>query len=152
MSAQHSRPLWIGILACIASPVLLLGIPSYFSADRVMIPPELVAMVALAGALFATLFVALPYVLWLRRKQKLSALRIYLAGAVAGAVVLGAFNFHMSYFPQIEDQGFALSSALRSAIRTAIPGAIVGLLSAAALCLGAGIPFRAAGARSIRRS
>ena len=148
MTAQHSRPLWIGILACIALPALLIGIPSYFSADRVMVPPELVVMVALVGALFATLCVALPYVLWLRGKRKLSALRICFAGTAAGTVILGAFNFYMSYFPEMEDRGFALAIAFRVAMKASAAGAIVGLFSAAALCVGAGIPFRAS--RAIR--
>ena len=142
MHGQHSRPLWVGILACTALPVVLFAAQAYFSPYQFMIPSELVAMSALVGALFSSLCIALPYILWLRRKRLLNALRVCLAGAVGGAVVLGAFAFYMAYFPEMQDRGFALATATRSAASVALSGALVGVLSGVALCVGAGIPFR----------
>jgi len=107
-----------------------------------MIPVELVAIVALAGSLFGTLFIALPYVLWLRRNGKLNAIRLGIAGVLAGAATYAMFSFYNAYYPEMNDQTFMLKMALKTAMSATLPGAILGFLSAAALCIGAGITIK----------
>ena len=142
---QHSRPLWIGLLACALTPTFLLVVELMGSSARVMIPVEVVLVVSLPASLLATYVVAWPYALWLRRRGKLSSLRLCAAGILAGAAVLAAFNFYMNWYPQMQDHSLAISIALQSARKGATGGAVLGLLSSIALVVGAGIPFRRSG-------
>jgi amino acid transporter len=142
---QHRRPLWMGLLACALTPTALLVVELMGSSDRVMIPVMAVLIVSLPASLLATCLVALPYTLWLRRRERLSSLRLCVAGVMAGAAVLAAFNFYMSWYPQMRDHSLALSIALQSARRGATGGALLGLLASMALVVGAGVPFRRAG-------
>lgn len=139
---QHSRPLWMGLLACALTPTVLLVVELMGSSARVMIPIAVVLVVSLPASLLATYVVALPYALWLRRRGKLSSLRLCVAGVLAGAAVHAAFNFYMSWYPQMRDHSLAISIALQSARRGATGGAVLGLLASIALAVGAGIPFR----------
>src|SRR4249919_2172105 len=140
--SQHSRPLWLGLLACASLPVLLLVALLLGSPERVMIPVELVVLFSLPVSLLATCCVALPYALWLWRRGKLNAIRLCIAGALVGGIVMALFNYDMNYFPQMNDQTFARQIALNSAIKGGVSGAVLGLLSAIALCVGAGITIR----------
>lgn len=135
MNTQHIRPLWIGFVLCVLTPVLVFGVTFTFISPRVIIPFEQSMIVSLVGSLIVSLGIVLPYVLWLRRKNRLNAFRVSLAGAIAGGVVLGAFAFEAAYsahliFPEIQ-----------VLIKSTIVGAIIGLLAALVLCFGSAIPF-----------
>lgn len=140
-TVQHRRPLWIGLLACALTPTVLLVVELMGSSARVIIPVAVVLVVSLPASLLATYAVALPYVLWLRSKGKLSSLRLCVAGLLVGAAVLAAFNFYMNWYPQMRDHLLAISIALQSARKGATSGALLGLLASIALVVGAGIPF-----------
>ena len=139
---QHRRPLWIGLLACAIAPSILLVVDLLGSYESVMIPVEVVLIVSLPASFLATYLVAFPYVLWLRRRHKLSWLRLCIAGALVGAGVLGAFNFYMNWFPEMRDHQLAFSIALKSAGKGALSGSILGAIASAALAVGSGIPIR----------
>ena len=140
--SQHSRPLWIGLLACaLLAPALLAGLEA-MSADSIMIPPPLVFLVGVLISGTATALVALPLVLWLRKRGKLNAVYLCVGGVLIGAISFAAFTFNQSYFPQMNDRSWALRVAAQAALNALVPGSILGLVSAAALCVGAGITMR----------
>ncbi len=122
-------------------PVTIAGLVA-LSPYNLMIPPILVFAVAICISGAATFLFALPLVLWLRRTQHLNAALLCILGGVVGAVVYGAFMFYNGYYPEITDRTFALHMAAKNALSSMLPGGIFGLLSAAALCVGAGITIR----------
>ena len=136
---QHTRPLWVGMIACALCPTLVLEVLFQFSAEKnmMLIPDLLVIIVALPVSLIATLCVALPYSLWLKRRGKLNAIRLVIAGVLAGAAAYAAFSFYNAYYPEMNDQIFMLKMALKTAIAATLLGAFLGFLSAVALCVGA---------------
>lgn len=136
---QHSRPLWLGFLSCALLPVLLLVVPLMFSKEGMIVPAALVALIAIPISLAATLCIALPFILLLRKFGRLDALWVCLAGLLVGAAVFAAFNYNFNYFPEMQDHALARWSAWQSAKSGAFSGGVLGLLSALALCLGAGI-------------
>lgn len=144
-SSQHKRSLWIGLLACALTPTIFLVSTLLMSADRYVVPVLAVLIVSLPLSLLATYCVAFPYVLWLRHRRWLSALNVCIAGAVVGALIFGAFDFYMNWFPQMNDHSFAFDIAMDSARKGLFSGALIGLLSSVALCVGAGIRLRAIG-------
>jgi hypothetical protein len=140
--SQHSRPLWVGVLACIAAAPVMMSLLMAVSAERVIVPPILVLIVGLLIAAPATLFVALPLALALRRAGKLSSLYLCLAGALVGAAALGLFALHDNYWPQMTDQSFARWVALQAALKAMLPGSMYGFVSAVAFSIGAGLSLR----------
>lgn len=86
-SSQHTRPLWIGLLACALTPTILLVMELMASYERVMLPVEVILIVSLPVSLIATYVVALPYILWLKRRSLLTSLRICIAGLLVGALL-----------------------------------------------------------------
>lgn len=143
--SQHSRPLWLGFLACILFVPVVMGIVASFSAYSLMIPPLLVVAAGLSISIVTTLLCAVPLVLWLRRRCKLNAILLCTFGAIGGALAMAIFIFYNTFFPEIRDRSFAIWSAARGAVRSMPIGACYGLLSAAALCIGAGITIRPSG-------
>lgn len=142
-SSQHTRPLWVGLLACALTPTILLVMELMASYERVMLPLEVVLIVSLPISLIATYVVALPYILWLKRRSLLTSLRICVAGLLVGGAALAAFNFYMNWYPQMRNQSFAMHIALVSAGKGALSGSLLGFIASVALVFGAGIPIRA---------
>ncbi|QRN54981.1 hypothetical protein [Dyella caseinilytica] len=137
--SQHSRPLWIGLVACILfAPMLLAGL-MVMSPYSIMIPPIGILLVGVLISGATTVLIALPLVLWLRKRGKLSAVNVCAMSILIGALLFAAFNFNQNYFPHMKDKSLALWIAERAALKSIVPGGILGLLSAAALCVGAGI-------------
>lgn len=139
---RNRRPLVVGVLAsgtCCAMVVgiALLGDPGYKYLGMWLAWPIAFVIGSLAAAI-----VGVPLVIWLRRRQRLTAILICASGVLAGAMLLGGFNGWLNYWPQMLDQGYALAVALQSAGRTAMHGAVIGLISAVGFCWGAGIPNR----------
>ena len=145
---QHSRPLWIGFLASVLfAPTLFAGLVA-MSEYNIMIPPILVFLVGILISGSATLLGAVPLVLLLRKRGKLNAVYVCALGGLVGAIAYGVYSFNDSYYPQMNDKSLALWSAQQAALRALLPGCFLGLLSAIALCIGAGITIRPSGRRS----
>lgn len=140
---QHKRPLWVGMITCALCPILVLEVLFQFSAEKnmMLVPDVIVILFTVPVSLMATFGVALPYTLWLKRRGKLNAVRLGIAGAVAGAATYAAFSFYSVYYPEMNDHAFMLETALTTALAATPPGAALGFFSAVALCLGAGIPI-----------
>ena len=139
---QHSRPLWIGLVACtLFAPMLLAGLMA-MSSYSIMIPPIGILLVGVLISGAATILIALPLVLWLRKRGKLNAVYLCTLSVLVGALLFAAFNFNQSYFPQMHDKSLALWEAEQATLKSLLPGGILGLLSAVALCIGAGITVR----------
>lgn len=147
-TTQHSRPLWIGLVACTFFVPSLMAILQVFSAESVIIGPILVFIVGSAISGLATVFAAAPIALLLRHVGWLNAIVLCILGAAVGAVVMGWFAFSDNQYPQMNDQAFAQWIARQAAFNAMVPGAIYGFLSAVALCVGAGITVRPSGRRT----
>jgi hypothetical protein len=141
-TAQHSRPLWVGLTACTFFVPSLMAILQVFSVESVIIGPVLVFLVGSVISGLATVLAAAPVVLLLRHVGRLDALVLCILGAAVGAVALGGFAFSDHQYPQMNDQAFAQWIARQAALKAMVPGAIYGFLSAVALCVGAGIGIR----------
>jgi len=141
-TAQHSRPIWIGLIACALFVPSLMAILQMFSAERSMIAPVLVFIVGVMISGSATLLAATPIVLLLRRAGWLNVIALCVLGTAVGALALGMFAFTDNQYPQMNDQTFARWIARQAALKAMVPGAIYGFLSASALCVGAGVAFR----------
>lgn len=139
---QHSRPLWIGLVASIVFVPALMALLMAFSSQRMMTPSLLVLLVGLLISAPVAVLVELPLVLWLRSRGKLNAITLCLAGAFVGAVALGLYSLYSSYWPQMNDQALARWAARQAALKALLPGGIYGLLSAAAFSAGAGLTMR----------
>jgi hypothetical protein len=124
MENAHSRPLWVGLVACatIVPVTMFLMFLAIGGGDRLESLASMV-LVALAITTAATVAVGLPLVLLLRRAGVLVAPVVLLAGAFAGAAAT-----------------LVLTRGVVTAV--ALAGAQSGLISAVALCVGAGIPWR----------
>lgn len=139
---QHSRPLWIGLVASIVFVPALMALLMVFSSERVMVPPILVLLMGLFISTSVALLIELPLALWLRSRGRLSAINLCMAGALVGALVLGLYSLHSNYWPQMNDQELAHWIARQAALKALLPGGIYGLLSAAAFSAGAGLTIR----------
>lgn len=135
------------MIACALCPTLILEVLFQFSAEKnmMLIPDLAVIIFALPVSLIATFGVALPYTLWIKRRGKLNAIRLGVAGVLSGAVAFAAFSFYNAYWHEMNDHAFMLKMALKAAISATLPGAVLGFLSAVALSIGAGITFRSSG-------
>src|SRR5690606_36025464 len=120
--SQHSRPLWIGLIASIAFVPALMALLMAFSSQRVMTPPLLVLIMGLFISTPVAVFIELPLALWLRSRGKLSAVTLCLAGAFVGALVLGLYSLHSNYWPQMNDQALARWAAQQAALKALLPG------------------------------
>ena len=147
--SQHTRPLWIGLIASIVFVPALMALLMLFSSQRVMIPPLLVLLMGLFISTPVAVLVELPLALWLRSRGRLSAINLCLAGALVGAVVLGLYSLHSNYWPQMNDQALARWIAQQAALKALLPGGIYGLLSAAAFSVGAGLTIRSSRTRFV---
>jgi len=142
---QHSRPLWVGVVASsVAVPTLMAAI-MMFSSQSMMIPPIAVFLVGVLITAPTSCLVALPLALWLRRVGRLNCVYLSLLGTVVGALALGLYTLHDTYYPQMHDKAFALWIAEQAALKALASGAVYGLLSAVALCVGAGVAVRSSG-------
>jgi hypothetical protein len=139
---QHSRPLWIGLIASIVLVPALMALLMVFSSQRVMTPPLLVLLIGLFISAPVAVLVELPLALWLRSRGRLNAISLCLAGTFVGALVLGLYSLHSNYWPQMNDQALARWIAQQAALKALLPGGIYGLLSAAAFSAGAGLTIR----------
>lgn len=146
-TSQHSRPLWIGLIACVFFVPLLMAIFQVFSSERMIVGPLLVFIVGSVISGLATIFAAAPIVLLLRHIGWLNAIVLCVLGALVGAVALGWFAFSDSQYPQMRDQSLAQWIARQAALKAMVPGALYGFLSAVALCIGAGITIRSSRSR-----
>ena len=144
---QHSRPLWVGLVACTFFVPSLMAILQVFSVESVIIGPVLVLIVGSVISGLATVFAATPVVLLLRHKGWLNAIVLCILGAAVGAVALGWFAFSDNQYPQMNDQSLAKWIARQAVFKAMVPGAIYGFLSAVALCVGAGITIRSSRSR-----
>ena len=147
--SQHTRPLWIGLIASIVFVPALMALLMVFSSQRVMIPPLLVLLMGLFISTPVAVLVELPLALWLRSRGRLSAINLCLAGAFVGSVVLGLYSLHSNYWPQMNDQALARSIAQQAALKALLPGGIYGLLSAAAFSVGAGLTIHSSRTRFV---
>jgi len=138
-TAQHSRPLLAGLIACTFFVPSLMAILQAFSAESTVLGPLLVFVVGLLISGLVTAIAATPIVLLLRHVGWLNAIVLCALGAAIGAAAMGLFAFSNNQYPQMHDQSLAHWIARQAAIRAKAPGAIYGLLSAVALCIGAGI-------------
>ena len=146
-SAQHSRPLWIGLTACALLAPLTMSILQAFSVEGVIVGPILVFLVGsmISGAV--TVFVAAPLVLVLRHIGALNSFLVIILGTLAGALALGLFAYSDSQYPMMRDQELARWITRQAVLKAMKLGAIYGFLSSAALCVGAGITIRSSRAR-----
>ena len=147
-TAQHSRPLWLGIVASSVAVPTIMAAMMTFSSESMMIPPIAVFLVGVLITAPATCLVALPLALWLRRVGRLNAVYLCLLGTVVGALTLGLYTLQGTYYPQMNDKALALWIAEQAALKALASGAVYGFLSAGALCVGAGIAIRP----SVRRT
>lgn len=138
---QNRRPLIIGVVASAACCSLLV-LMTALEAGHKFIGLWVIAVIAFAAAGLVSAVVGVPVAIWLRKQEKLSLLPLCIAGALAGAVLLGSINGWSNYWPQMLDQTHAITMALKSAGRSAVSGALIGAVSAVAFCLGTGVPFR----------
>jgi len=138
---QHRRPLSIGVGAS-ATCCTLLVLVTALCAGHNFISLWVIAVIAFAAGGLVSAAVGVPAAIWLRKREKLAFLPLCVAGALAGGILLGAINGWSNYWPQMLDQTHAITLALKSAGRTAVAGALIGLLSAVAFCLGAGVQLR----------
>lgn len=141
-AAQHSRPLWTGLLASILFVPLLMSFLVVFSSESIMVPPLLVLIMGVLISAPVALLVELPFALWLRRIGHLNAVYLCLAGALVGGIALGFHSLQSNYWPQMNDQDLARWIAQQAALKAIVPGSIYGLLSAAAFSVGAGVKVR----------
>lgn len=92
--SQHKRPIWMGLLLATVAPWLLLlfalfAIGSGEDTIGDLLRAALALLVvAVPVSLVSTLALGLPYVLWLRSRNSLSAITV-----CTGAVVIGAIGF-----------------------------------------------------------
>ena len=139
-SAQHQRPLWIGLTLSVAIPVLIPSIPllvaSLFTPGTLFIA-LVVGIFALILSTLSTLLIALPLVLLLRKFGHLSAIYVCLAATLVGAAAMGYTTFSLSAFPQLDN-----TEALKKGLNGLVAGAAFGLTSGLGLSFGSGIPFR----------
>jgi len=119
-----------------------MAILQMFSTESVIIGPVLVFIVGSVISGLATILAATPIVLLLRHKGWLNAIVLCMLGAAVGAVALGFFAFNDSQYPMMNDQDLARWITRQAVIKAMVLGAIYGLLSAVALCVGAGITIR----------
>jgi len=140
--SQHTRPLWIGLIASIVFVPALMALLMVFSSQRVMVPPLLVLLMGLLISSPVAVFIELPLALWLRSRGRLNAINLCLSGALVGALVLGLYSLYSNYWPQMNDQALARWIAQQAALKALLPGGIYGLLSAAAFSAGAGLTIR----------
>lgn len=130
---QHTRSLWFGAL--IAPWVVPVGYPAII----LMQYPEpglvgLIGLFILFGLPFTyllTALVAIPAILWLRNRNKLSALKLCVLGAVIGP--LGLYGY-LTLWDGLDQQHFELSKTLGMAS--------MGLISAAVFCWASGVRWR----------
>lgn len=141
-NVQHSRHLFLGVLAGALAPAFLATTLLALSPERVMIPELSVALIVLLISLAASATIGLPLALWLRSKGRLTAIPLCLVGVIVGAIVMAALNFQANYWLQMNDQSLAKWIAWNSAMKGALSGAIFGAISSVAFCLGAGIAIR----------
>ena len=139
---QHSRPLWIGLLASATFVPLLMALLTALSSQSLMVPPLGVLIMGFLIAAPVALFVELPLALWLRKLGHLNALYVCLAGALVGALALGIYALQANYWSQMDDKALARWIAQQAALKAMLPGSIYGLLSAAAFSVGAGLSIR----------
>lgn len=139
---QHSRPLFLGVLAGALAPAVVATTLLALSPERIMIPALPFALIALLISLSASATIGLPLTLWLRSKGRLTTIPLCLVGVIVGAIVMAAFNFQTNNWPQMNDQSLAKWIAWSSAISGAKSGAVLGAISSVAFCLGAGIRVR----------
>ena len=147
--SQHTRPLWIGLIASIVFVPASMALLMAFSSLRVMTPPLLVLLMGLLISAPVAVLIELPLALWLRSRGRLSAITICVAGAVFGALALGLYTLHSNYWPQMNDQALARWIAQQAAFKALLPGGIYGLLSAAAFSAGAGLTIRSSRTRFV---
>ena len=140
--SQHSRPLWVGLLASTLFVPTIMATLQSLSSTRLMVPPILIFIFGTIIAGSATLLIALPLSLWLRKRGHLNAIVLCSLGIVIGAAINSGHAFDSSYCPQMNDKALAMWIARQAAIQAILPGAIFGLISAAIFCLGAGITIR----------
>jgi hypothetical protein len=119
-----------------------------FSSESIMMLPIDVFLVGVLITAPIACLVALPLALWLRRMGNLNAVYLCLLGTVVGALALGLYTLHDTYYPQMNDKAFALRIAEQAALKALASGAVDGFLSAVALCIGAGITVRPGGRRT----
>ena len=144
---QHSRPLWVGLVACTFFVPSLMAVLQMFSVDSVIIGPIFVFIVGSAISGLVTVFAAAPIVLLLRHFGWLNAIVLCIFGTAVGAAALGWLTISDNQNSQMNDQTFAQWIAQQAAFKVMVPGAIYGFLSAVALCVGAGITIRSSRAR-----
>lgn len=136
-SKQHSRPLWVGFISSALfapSSVGVIATPIY-GLDL----GYLIFLVGLGFTILSTLFITAPLIYTLRKKGELRSTILYLGGFFVGAVTLGLAAFIVNYSPHIEREGYLTSMVFNRVIPTILPGGILGLLSAIAFCVGAGV-------------
>jgi hypothetical protein len=147
-TTQHSRPLWLGVVASSVAVPTLIAALMMFSSESTMISPIDVFLVGVLITAPIACLVALPLALWLRRIGRLNAVYLCLLGTVVGALALSLYTLHGTYYPQMNDKAFALWIAKQAALKALAPGALDGFLSALALCVGAGVTIRPSGSRT----
>jgi hypothetical protein len=136
--AQHSRPLWVGALACAFTVPTLAGLMMALSRESIMIPGGVVFLAGIFITAPVSLLVAMPIALALRRLGQLNAVYFSLIGSMAGAAALGIFAYQNNHWAQMQDQAFAEWVAYNAAMKALLPGGLYGLISALAFAVGAG--------------
>lgn len=145
--SENRRPFSLGVLASGSCCASLLIIGSMGGAGHQFVGLWVIGVISFLVASLASAILGIPLAAWLRRNKRLSAIPLCIAGALSGAILLAGINGWSNYSPEMNDRAHAISIAVGSAKRTAFPGAILGLVCAAAFCVGAGIPVMNRGAK-----
>ncbi len=140
--SQHSRPLMSGVFLGALAPALIMAALLTILLKSIAIPALSALIIVFPVCVIADLGIGIPLALWLRSKGRLTALPLCLAGLVAGAVLMTAFNYLLALQWGVHSQDFAQWTAQPSTLSSAMFGAAMGMLSAFTFCLGAGIGFR----------
>ena len=139
---QHSRPLTSGVLLGALVPALIMVALLTIMLKQVATPALSALVIVFPVCFIANLLVGLPLALWLRSKSRLTALPLCLAGLMAGAMLMTAFDYLLAPQRGVNSQDFVQWTAQPSTLGSAMFGAAMGMLSAFTFCLGAGIGFR----------
>ena len=138
--SENKRPFSVGVLASGFCCAGLVTIGSMGGAEHRFVGLLVIGVISFLMASLASAILGIPFAIWLLRRKKLSVVPLCIAGALVGAILLAGINGWSNYWPEMNDRSHAVSIAVGSAARTALPGAVIGLLCAAAFCLGSGIP------------
>jgi hypothetical protein len=134
-TAQHKRPLWVGLLLAAMSPALCIALPAALvqsnpSLKDILVGGAIFFAASFPIALAAALAIGLPFLLWLRSRKWLNVVVVIAGSIIIGAAVLGLLSWALTWDHRSPE------------LLQFVLGAGFGLVAGVACCVGAGITIR----------